>query len=161
MKGHPKVIEHLNEVLKAEFTAIHQYFVHAEMLENWGYSKLGQFVKQQSIGEMRHAESLIERILFLEGVPAMADLNPLRVGKDVKEQLQNDLQVELDALPRLNQAIKDSVEVGDNGSRELFKQILQEEEEHVDWIEAQLQMIEDMGIGVYLAQQLQPGGGAA
>jgi len=161
MKGHPKVIEHLNEVLKAEFTAIHQYFVHAEMLENWGYSKLGQFVKLQSIGEMRHAESLIERILFLEGVPAMADLHPLRIGKDVKEQLQNDLQVELDALPRLNEAIKDSVEVGDNGSRELFKLILQEEEEHVDWIEAQLQMIEDMGIGVYLSQQLQPGGGAA
>ena len=155
MKGDPKIIERLNETLRAEFSAIHQYFVHAEMQENWGYIKLGRFVKLQSIGEMKHAEKLIERVLFLDGVPGMADLNPLHVGTDVKAQLENDLALEHEAVGQLNAAIKDAVAAGDNGSRELFEKILVDEEEHVDWLEAQLQAIEDMGLGLYLSQQLE------
>ncbi len=154
MQGNAKVIEHLNEVLKGEFTAIHQYIVHAEMCDNWGYTGLGAFIKQQAIGEMRHAEVLIERILFLDGVPAMGELRPLRVGQNVKEQLTNDLAVEHEAVVILNNAITDSVEAGDNGSRDLFEIVLKDEEEHVDWLEAQLQMIDDMGLGIYLSQQL-------
>jgi bacterioferritin len=154
MKGNAKVIAHLNEVLKGEFTAIHQYIVHAEMCDNWGYTGLGALIKQQAIGEMRHAEVLIERILFLDGVPGMGELRPLHVGQNVKEQLINDLAVEHEAVIILNNAIKDSVEAGDNGSRDLFEIILKDEEEHVDWLEAQLQMIDDMGLGIYLSQQL-------
>ena len=154
MKGNAKVIGHLNEVLKGEFTAIHQYIVHAEMCDNWGYTGLGASIKQQAIGEMRHAEVLIERILFLDGVPGMGELRPLHVGQNVKEQLINDLAVEHEAVIILNDAIKDSVEAGDNGSRDLFEFILKDEEEHVDWLEAQLQMIDDMGLGIYLSQQL-------
>ena len=154
MKGDAKVIKHLNRALKGEFTAIHQYIVHAEMCDNWGYTKLGGFIKQQAIGEMRHAEMLIERILFLEGVPGMGELMPLNVGQNVKEQLSNDVQLEYDAVKVLNAAIKDSVEADDNASRELFETILKDEEEHVDWLEAQLQMIDDMGLGIYLSQQL-------
>lgn len=155
MKGNEKIIARLNETLIAEFTAIHQYFVHAEMEEDWGYTKLSRFVKMQSIGEMKHAEELIERILFLDGVPAMGELKPLNVGQDVKSQLENDLQVEYEAVEQLNAAVADAVEIGDNGSRELFERILKEEEEHVDWLEAQLQTIADIGIGLYLAQQLE------
>ena len=159
MRGQERIIQHLNRALKGEFTAIHQYIVHAEMCDNWGYSKLGGFIKLQAIGEMRHAEALIERILFLEGVPGMGELMPLNVGQNVKEQLSNDVQLEYDAVRILNAAIKDSVEAGDNASRELFETILKDEEEHVDWLEAQLQMIDDMGLGIYLSQQL--GDGAA
>lgn len=161
MQGNPEVIGHLNRVLKGEFTAIHQYIVHAEMCDNWGYSKLGGFIKQQAIGEMRHAEILIERILFLEGVPGMGELSPLNVGQNVKDQLSNDLQLEYEAVRILNAAIKDAVAVGDNASRELFGTILKDEEEHVDWLESQLQMIADMGLGIYLSQQLADGAAAA
>ena len=154
MQGDSKVIDRLNETLKAEFTAIHQYFVHAEMQDNWGYHKLAEYVKKQSIGEMIHAERLIERILFLDGVPSMAELNPLRTGQDVKSQLENDLALEYEAVAQLNSAIADAMAAGDNGSRELFTTILKDEEEHVDWLEAQLQAINDMGIGIYLSQQL-------
>ena len=154
MQGNETVVAHLNRVLKGEFTAIHQYIVHAEMCDNWGYTKLGGFIKQQAIGEMRHAEILIERILFLDGVPGMGELSPLQIGQNVKEQLGNDLQLEYDAVRILNAAIKDAVAEGDNGSRELFEMILKDEEEHVDWLESQLQMISDMGLGIYLAQQL-------
>lgn len=161
MQGDAKIIDHLNRVLKGEFTAIHQYIVHAEMCDNWGYTKLGGFIKQQAIGEMRHAEILIERILFLEGVPGMGELSPLHVGQNVKEQLQNDLNLEYDAVKILNAAIPDAVAAGDNGSRELFETILKDEEEHVDWLEAQLQMIGDMGLGMYLSQQLDPGAAPA
>lgn len=157
MKGNPKIIERLNETLRAEFTAIHQYFVHAEMQENWGYGKLADFVKAQSIGEMKHAEELIERILYLDGIPDMGSLNPMKVGTDVKEQLENDLALEVEASGQLNAAIKDAVEAGDNGSRELFERILTDEEEHIDWLEAQLQAVSDMGLGVYLSQQLKVG----
>ncbi len=154
MQGNAKVIEHLNLVLKGEFTAIHQYIVHAEMCDNWGYTKLGAFIKLQAIGEMRHAEILIERILFLEGVPGMGELHPLNVGEDVRQQLTNDLNLEYDAVTVLNTAIPDAVAASDNTSRELFEIILKDEEDHVDWLESQLQMIEDMGLGLYLAQHL-------
>lgn len=154
MQGDVKVIGHLNRVLKGEFTAIHQYIVHAEMCDNWGYAKLGASIKQQAIGEMGHAEMLIERILFLEGVPGMGELSPLHVGQNVKEQLSNDVQLEYEAVEILNSAIPDAVAAGDNTSRELFETILKDEEEHVDWLESQLQMIEDMGLGIYLSQQL-------
>ena len=154
MQGDAKVVEHLNRVLKGEFTAIHQYIVHAEMCDNWGYTKLAAFIKLQAIGEMGHAEKLIERILFLEGVPGMGELSPLHVGQNVKEQLSNDLQLEYEAVVILNSAIPDAVTAGDNTSRELFETILRDEEEHVDWLESQLQMIQDMGLGIYLSQQL-------
>jgi bacterioferritin len=154
MKGDPKVLKSLNESLKAELTAITQYFLHAEMCENWGYQALAKYIRHESIDEMRHAEILIERILFLDGLPGMQTLFPLRIGKNVKAQFENDLALELEALPRLNNAIATCVEVGDNGSRELFEKILVDEEKHVDWLEAQLGMIEEMGIGVYLSQQM-------
>lgn len=154
MRGDSTVIKHLNRALKGEFTAIHQYIVHAEMCDNWGYTKLGAFIKVQAIGEMGHAEQFIERILFLEGVPGMGELQPLNVGQNVKEQLTNDLQLEYEAIGILNTAIKDSVAASDNASRELFERVLKDEEEHVDWLESQLQMIDDMGLGIYLSQQL-------
>ncbi len=154
MKGNPTIINRLNETLRAEFTAIHQYFIHAEMQENWGYVKLGKYEKKQSIGEMHHAEWVIERILYLDGVPDMGSLNPMKVGQDVKSQLENDLELEHEAVGQLNAAIADAVAAGDNGSRELFEKILVDEEEHVDWLEAQLQVINDIGLGLYLSQQL-------
>lgn len=154
MKGDARVLKFLNETLKAELTAINQYFLHAEMCENWGYQALAKYVRKESIDEMRHAEALMERILFLDGMPGMQNLFPLRIGKNVKAQFENDLALELEALPRLNKAIATCVEVGDNGSRELFEKILVDEEHHVDWLEAQLGMIEEMGIGVYLSQQM-------
>ncbi len=154
MKGDPKVIDALNEVLKAELTAISQYFLHAEMMENWGYKKLAALTKRESIDEMKHAEAVIERILFLDGVPKMDELFPLRVGQSVKQQIENDLALELEAVPRLNRCINIAVEAGDNGSRELFEEILEDEEEHVDFLEAQLHMIAEMGYDNYLAQQM-------
>ncbi len=157
MKGNAKIIRLLNEVLKAELTAINQYFLHAEMCQNWGYHALGKYTKKEAIDEMRHAEALIERVLFLDSVPNMAALFPLKIGHDVKAQFENDLKLELEAVKRLNRAVKASVEAADNASRELFEKILIDEEEHVDWLEAQLGMIEEMGIGVYLSQQIHEG----
>lgn len=154
MKGNDKVIACLNEVLKGELTAINQYFLHAEMLNNWGYQKLYGYVRRESIEEMQHAEKLMERILFLDGDPNMSEMFPLRIGRDVKAQFENDLQLELEALPRLNDAIKVATAAGDNGSRELFEEILVDEEEHVDWLEAQLHMIKEVGIENYLATQI-------
>jgi bacterioferritin len=154
MRGNEQVLKYLNEVLKAELTAINQYFLHAEMCENWGYDRLADYARKESIDEMRHAEVLMERILFLDGTPNMTELFPLRIGRTVPEQLSNDLALELDAIPRLNAAIKVAVEVGDNGSRELFEKILTDEEHHVDWLEAQLHIIEEIGAENYLAQQI-------
>jgi bacterioferritin len=154
MKGNPKVITCLQEVLKGELTAINQYFLHAEMLNNWGYQKLYAHTRKESIEEMVHAEELMERILFLDGLPTMTELFPLRIGPNVKKQLENDLALELEAIPRLNNAIQISVEVGDNGSRDLFEKILVDEEEHVDWLEAQLFMIKEVGIENYLSKQM-------
>jgi bacterioferritin len=154
MRGNEKVLAYLNEVLKAELTAINQYFLHAEMCDNWGYNKLGDHTKKESIDEMKHAEVLIERILLFEGTPVMHELFPLKIGATVKEQLENDLSLEIAAVARLNSAIKTAVEAGDNGSRDLFEKILTDEEGHIDWLEAQLHMIQEIGIENYLAQQM-------
>ena len=154
MKGDPKIITMLNEVLKAELTAINQYFLHAEMCENWGYDRLAEHTRKESIEEMRHAEKLMERILYLDGTPNMSDYFKISIGKDVKAQLASDLQVEYDAVKRLNEFVEQARQLGDNGSRDLFQHILEDEEEHIDWLEAQLGMIEEMGIQNYLAQQI-------
>lgn len=154
MKGDSKVIAVLNQVLKAELTAINQYFLHAEMMENWGYYKLAKHTRGESIEEMTHAEKLMERILLLDGTPNMSDYFKINIGPNVKDQLQNDLQVEYDAVKRLNAGIETCVNASDNGSRDLLEEILTDEEEHVDWLEAQLQCIKEMGIENYLAEQM-------
>jgi bacterioferritin len=154
MKGNEQILKLLNEALKAELTAINQYFLHAEMCENWGYERLAQAAKKESIEEMHHAEILMERILFLDGMPVMTELFPLRIGNDVKAQIDNDLGLELDAIQRLNAAIRTAAEVGDDGSRELFKKILLDEEGHVDHLEAQLHIITEIGLDNYLARQI-------
>ena len=155
MQGDDRVIEALNEVLTSELTAINQYFIHAKMSANWGYERRAEHVRQESIDEMKHAERLIERILYFEGTPNMQRLFPVQVGESVQEQLQLDLNVEYEAVPRLNDAIALCVEVGDNGTRELLEEILVSEEEHVDWLETQLETIRQVGIENYLAQQMQ------
>ncbi|MBN1458316.1 MAG: bacterioferritin [Armatimonadetes bacterium] len=154
MKGNEKVLAYLNEVLKAELTAINQYFLHAEMMENWGYGKLSAATKKESIDEMKHAEMLMERILFLGGFPRMDELFPLRVGQSVKQQIEYDLALELEAVARLNRAITEAVAQGDDGSRDLFMQLLKDEEMHVDFLESQLHMISELGCDNYLAQQV-------
>jgi bacterioferritin len=154
MKGDPKVLEYLQEVLTAELTAINQYFLHAEMLENWGYERLAKITRKESIEEMQHAEALLHRMLYLDGTPNMARLFDLHIGQNVKQMFQNDLELEYKAVPRLNKAINAAVEAGDNGSRDLFESILKDEEHHVDFLEAQLHMIEEMGYENYLAQQI-------
>jgi len=154
MKGNPKVIAQLNEALKEELTAINQYFLHAEMCENWHYDKLAQHVRKESIDEMKHAEALIERILFLDGTPNMTELMKLSVGSTVKEQLEGDLALELTGVAMYNKAIRIARDEGDNASRELFERILKEEEQHVDWLEAQLHQIKELGYERYLSQQI-------
>ncbi len=154
MKGDPKVIAVLNQVLKAELTAINQYFLHAEMCENWGYKRMGKLVKKESIEEMQHAEILMERILYLDGTPNMSDYFKINIGQTLKAQIQNDLNLEYEAVKRLNAGIETCVKAGDNGSRELLEKILTDEEHHIDWLEAQLHAISEMGIQNYLAQQL-------
>ena len=153
MKGKPKVILELNKALREELTAINQYFLHAEMCENWGYEKLSGYLKKQSIGEMKHAEALMERILFLDGTPQMEPL-ALSVGATVKQQLENDLQLELSAVEQYNTAVKIATEELDNGSRDLLVQLLKDEEDHVDWLEAQLHMISELGYERYLTMQM-------
>ena len=153
MKGSPKVLDELNKALREELTAINQYFLHAEMCENWGYGKLSGYIKKQSIGEMKHAEALLERILFLDGVPNMHPLE-LSVGKDVKEMLQSDLSLELSAVKQYNAAIQVAVEQKDNGSRDLLVALLKDEESHVDWLEAQVHLIKELGYERYLTMQM-------
>ena len=153
MKGKPEVQKVLAEMLKEELGAISQYFVHSEMCENWGYERLSDLIKKQAVGEMKHAEVLIERILFLEGMPNMADLPKLNIGKDVKQQLQNDLDLELSAVAAYNEAIATCRKSGDGGTEELLKLILKDEEEHVDFLETQLGVIKDVGIENYLLDQ--------
>jgi len=154
MKGDPKVIEFLNQVLKAELTAINQYFLHAEMCENWGYERLAKLIKKESIEEMMHAEKLMERILYLDGTPNMSDYFKINIGQTVEEQYKSDLQLEYDAVKRLNDGIQLCIAQNDGGSRELAEKILSDEEHHIDWLEAQLHAIEEMGYQNYLAQQL-------
>ena len=154
MRGNEQVIAKLNEGLREELTAINQYFVHAEMCHNWGYHKLGNYIRKQSIGEMKHAEELLERIIFLDGTPKMEPL-PLTVGADVKAQLRNDLDLELKAVVMYNEAMKTAREAGDNSSAELFERLLKDEEQHVDFLEAQMHLIEQLGYERYLAQQIE------
>jgi bacterioferritin len=154
MKGDQAVIAFLNEVLKAELTAINQYFLHAEMCENWGYERLAKLIRKESIEEMVHAEKLIERILYLDGTPNMTDYFKINVGATVLEQFNNDVQLEYTAVKRLNDGIQLCLKVNDGGSRELAEKILSDEEHHIDWLEGQLHAISEMGIQSYLAQQL-------
>jgi bacterioferritin len=154
MKGNPKVIAALNEALQEELLAINQYFLHAEMCENWKYEALAKFIKKQSIDEMKHAEKLIERILFLDATPSVTGPATLKVGKTVKEQLANDLGLELDAVKLYNGAIKLARDEGDNASAEFLQGILADEEEHVDWLESQLHLIQEIGYERYLAKQV-------
>ncbi len=155
MKGNPEVINCLQDVLRAELTAISQYFLHAEMLDNWGFKGLAQYTKKESIGEMMHAEAVMERMLFLDGAPNMQELHKLRIGQNVKQIHENDLALEYEAVARLNAAIAVAVTAGDNGSRDLFMTILKDEEMHVDFLEAQLTMIEQMGLPNYLTVQVE------
>lgn len=154
MKGNDEVINALNEVLTAELTAINQYFIHHKMCANWGYKRLSHKKRSESIEEMKHADKVIERILFLEGVPNMQRMNPVKVGEDAVEQHELDLALELEAVSRLNQAIALAVSKHDNGTRELLEGILEEEEESVDWHEAQLHLVKELGRENYLAQQI-------
>jgi len=152
MRGNAQVIAQLNHALKEELTAINQYFLHAEMCHNWGYHGLGDFIRKQSIDEMKHAEELIERILFLDATPAMEYME-LKVGTNVKNQLEADLQLETNAVAMYNKAVQISRDAGDDQSRELFSKLLKDEEEHVDWLEAQLHQIKEMGYERYLSNQ--------
>jgi bacterioferritin len=154
MKGNKKVIELLNEVLTSEITSVNQYFVHAEMCENWGYLRLHEKIRKEAIDEMKHAEKLIERILYLEGVPNLQRLGKVNIGETVPEQFKLDRQVEVDAIGRLNKGIELCSSVGDNGTRELLEDILEGEEEHLDWIETQIALIDAIGEANYLAEQV-------
>ncbi len=153
MKGHDDVIQVLNDVLCAELTGINQYFIHAMMCRNWRYTRLAEHSRKESIEEMKHAQEVIERILYLDGVPNMQKYMKISVGQSVPEQHQYDLALERDAVARLNAGVELCRAKGDNGSRALLEKILVDEEEHVDWLEAQLKQIEDMGLENYLAQQ--------
>jgi len=156
MKGNPKIVAELNKALQEELTAISQYFLHAEMCENWGYHKLSDFIKKQSIGEMKHAEVLIERILFLDGTPSMMPLE-LKVGGTVKEMIESDLALELGAVKSYNTAVALAAKEGDNGSRDLFVALLKDEEGHVDFLEAQMHLIKELGYERYLTMQMGEG----
>lgn len=151
MKGDPKVIETLNRLLADELTAISQYMVHSEMCDDWGYEGLHKAIEKQAVDEMHHAESLIGRILFLEGTPIVTKLNPMKIGKAVTEMVAFDLEAELDAVRAYNEGIRVATAAADEGSAELLRKIVQDEEAHVDWNEAQLEQIEQMGVQNYLA----------
>lgn len=154
MKGDPDVLAALNDLLTAELTAINQYYVHYKMCENWGYPKVAAKKREEALEEMRHADEVIERILFLDGVPNMQRLQPVKVGERVDEQHRLDLELELAAVQRLNQGIALARDRGDNGTRELLERILVEEEEAIDWLEAQLGILETIGLERYLAEQM-------
>lgn len=154
MQGDPKVVQHLNEILTGELTAINQYFLHARMLKNWGYERLAAKVYHESIDEMKHASDLTDRILFLDGLPNYQKLLKLKIGENVEEILKNDLQLEMEAMTRLKEALKTCFDCVDHGSRELLEHILVDEESHIDWLEEQLSLIKDLGIQHYLAQQI-------
>ena len=154
MKGHDEVIKVLNEVLTSELTAINQYFIHSKMCEDWGFERLAAKKKEESIEEMKHADVVIARILFLEGVPNMQRYFPVKVGEDAVEQHKLDVELEYDAVKRLNAGIRTCRDLNDNGTRELLEMILQQEEEGIDWLEAQLHLIETIGKERYLSEQM-------
>jgi len=154
MKGNPKIIEQLNTRLAEELTAINQYMVHAEMCDNWKYKKLDETIQNRAIAEMKHAEKLIARILFLEGIPVVSNLNKIFIGAEVPKMHENDRAAEADAIRGYNETIRLAVEVGDNGTRDLLQSILKEEEDHIDWIEAQLEQIKQTGPQNYLVEQI-------
>ena len=154
MRGNDQVIAHLNAALKAELGAICQYIIHSEMCQNWGYHGLGGRLKKHAIDEMKHAEGLVERILYLDGEPKLDVVPPMRLGMNVKAQLENDLAAELDAIQMYNASVKACVEAGDNGTRELFEKMVKDEEQHADFLEAQLGMVQEIGVQNYLAQQM-------
>ncbi len=153
MKGNEKVLQRLNALLAEELAAINQYMVHSEMCANWGYERLHETIEKRAIQEMKHAEKLIARILFLEGTPIVSQLNPIHIGEDVEKQLRQDWEAEEGAVKAYNEAIRLALELGDNGTRELLESILKDEEDHIDWIEAQLDQIKHMGIQNYLVEQ--------
>ncbi len=154
MHGNDQVIERLNEALRMELTAIIQYMVHAEMQDNWGYKRLGGYIKKQAIDEMRHAEGLIERILFLDGTPKVTLSIQPRIGESVKAQFSTDLEDEIGAVKYYNECVKACAEAGDNASREQFEGMVKDEEQHADWLETQLGVIESLGYSTYLSRQL-------
>jgi bacterioferritin len=155
MKGNQKILETLNMLLADELTAINQYMVQSEMCADWGYEKLHEVIEKRAIDEMKHAEKLIGRILFLEGKPIVSNLNKINIGATVDEQHKNDQAAEEMAIKAYNEGVKLAVEVGDNGTRDMLEEILEDEEEHIDWIESQLDQIEQMGLQVYLGEQLE------
>lgn len=154
MQGNPVIIRHLNIALKNELTAINQYFLHSRMFDNWGLRRLGAHSRAESIDEMKHADKLIERILFLDGLPNLQDLGKLLIGENVREALECDLKLEMQAHPDLRNAIADCEKAGDYVSREIFERILESEEEHIDWLETQLGLIERLGLENYSQSQL-------
>jgi bacterioferritin len=154
MQGDPRIIDLLNQVLRKELTGINQYFIHSRMCKNWGYAVLAKHGYDESIDEMKHADTIIERVLFLDGVPNLSDYDPILIGADVRQQLANDLSLEMAALQVLRPGVQLCLEVGDHASRELLEHIVEDEERHVDWIEAQLHKIQEVGYQGYLAQQI-------
>jgi len=154
MKGDARIIDLLNEVLTGELTAINQYFLHSKMCANWGYKHLADHIRSESIDEMKHADMLIERVLFLDGLPNLQRLGKLTIGTSIVEMLQNDLGIENTAIPLLNKGVQLCRDVGDNGSEDLLKRILVSEEAHVDWLEAQLELIKQLGPQLYQSQQI-------
>jgi bacterioferritin len=157
MKGDPRIIDMLNDVLTGELTAINQYFLHARMCSHWGYEHLGKKIYEESIDEMKHADNLVKRVLFLDGLPNLQKLNKLAIGTSVIEILESDLALELGTVPRLNKGIQLSRDVGDNGSEDLLTHILVDSEAHVDWLESQLDLVKQVGAAHYLAQQIREG----
>jgi bacterioferritin len=154
MKGNPKVLEKLNDLLADELTAINQYMVHSEMCDDWGYGKLHTAIEKRAIGEMKHAESLIGRILFLEGRPVVSELKKIHIGADVEGMHKNDWVAEREAIKSYNDGLKVASQAGDGGTHELLKSILKDEEDHIDWLEAQIEQIKQMGIQIYLTEQI-------
>lgn len=154
MKGNSQLLDKLNDLLADELTAINQYMVHSEMCADWGYEKLHKAAEKRAIDEMKHTEKLIGRILFLEGTPVVSNLKKIHIGADVEAQHKNDVESEYDAVKAYNEGIRLAVEVGDNGTRELLEEILEDEEEHTDYLESQLAQIDQMGLPVYLTEQI-------